>query len=162
MKKWMLAAALVFCMLLAVAQVDTAAPYKRFPTVPPISLLQADSTLLTKAQLKKGPVLVMFFSPTCDHCQHQIADMLKRKEVLKGVQWVLATYQPFEEMVAFIQSYDLKKYDNIKVGRDEKFVLPSFYQIKSLPYLALYDKKHQLIKTWQGNVPVDTLLQALH
>lgn len=161
MKKWLSTAVPVLFALVTVAQSDTAYPYKRFPTVPPISLLQADSSMLTKDKLKKGPVLLMFFSPSCDHCQHQVTDMLKRMEAFKHIQLVLATYQPFEEMVAFIKNYGLAKYPNIKVGRDEKFVLPPFYHIQSLPYLALYNKKWDLVNTWQGNVPVDTLLKAL-
>jgi len=162
MKKWLLTVVPVLFVLMAVAQTDTVYPYKRFPTVPPFSLLQADSSLLTKAQLKKGPVIVMFFSPSCDHCQHQVSDMLKRMEEFKNTQFVLATYQPFEEMVEFIATYELAKYPNIKVGRDEKFVLPPFYHIQSLPYLAIYNKKGDLVNTWQGNVPVDELLKALH
>lgn len=161
MKQWLLVLAPALFALVTVAQSDTAYPYKRFPTVPPISLLQADSSLLTKAQLKKDPVIIMFFSPSCDHCQHQIKDMLKRIEEFKRTQFVLATYQPFEEMVSFIKEYELPKYPNIKVGRDTKFTLPPFYHIQSLPYLALYNKKGDLVNTWQGNVAVDTLLKAL-
>ena len=161
MKKWLFTLASVLLVLITAAQTDTAYPYKRFPTVPPFSLLQADSSVLTKDKLKKGPVLLMYFSPSCDHCQHQVKDMLKRMDAFKHTQLVLATYQPFEEMVEFIKSYDLAKYPNIKVGRDEKFVLPSFYHIQSLPYLAIYNKKWNLVTTWQGNVAVDTLLKAL-
>jgi thioredoxin-related protein len=161
MKKWLLTLAPVLFVLVTVAQSDTAYPYKRFPTVPPFSLMQADSSVLTKDNLKKGPVLLMFFSPSCDHCQHQVSDMLKRIDDFKHVQWVLATYQPFEEMVEFIKTYDLAKHANIKVGRDTKFVLPPFYHIQSLPYLAVYNKKGALVNTWQGNVPIETLLKAL-
>jgi thioredoxin-related protein len=161
MKKWLLTIVPVLFVLLVVAQSDTAYPYKRFPTVPPISLLQVDSSLLTKDKLKRDPVIIMYFSPSCDHCQHQIGDMLKRIDEFKNTQLVLATYQPFEEMVEFCKTYELAKYSNIKVGRDTKFVLPPFYHIQSLPYLALYNKKGNLVTTWQGNVPVDTLLKAL-
>ncbi|MHC0069021.1 hypothetical protein ACWATR_40190, partial [Nostoc sp. UIC 10890] len=48
-------------------------PYKRFPTVPPFELTKEDGkTKISKSNLKKNqPVVVMFFSPDCDHCQHQ-------------------------------------------------------------------------------------------
>jgi len=46
------------------------------------------------------------------------------------------------------------------LGRDEKFTLPPFYKIKNLPYLALYDKKGNLITTFEGTQKVDTILQA--
>ena len=160
MKKWLLAIVPVLLVLLVDAQSDTAYPYKRFPTVPPFSLLQADSSLITKAQLKKAPVLVMYFSPSCDHCQRQVREMLTRIDDFKHVQFVLATYQPFDEMTAFIKEYKLEEHSNIKVGRDTKFFLPTFFHIQSLPFLALYDKKGNLVTTYQGNVGVDTLLKA--
>jgi len=160
MKKWLLAIIPVLFALFVEAQQDTAYPYKRFPTVPPISLLQADSSLLTKDKLKKAPVLLMYFSPSCDHCQHQVSEMLARMDDFKQVQFVLATYQPFEEMTAFIKEYKLEEHNNIKVGRDTKFTLPPFFHIQSLPFLALYDKKGSLITTFQGNVRIDTLLKA--
>lgn len=161
MKKWIFTAITAFITLATVAQADTTYPFKRFPTVPPFRLLQADSTTLTKDQLKKGPVLLMFFSPGCDHCQHQMQDMMKKIDEFKHTQLVLATYEKFEDMVEFISYFELSKYPNIKVGRDEKFFLPPFFHIQSLPFLALYDKKGDLVKTWQGNVPADTLIKAL-
>lgn len=161
MKKWILTVITAFIALVTVAQTDTTYPFKRFPTVPPFRLLQADSTTLTKDQLKKGPVLLMFFSPGCDHCQHQMRDMMKKIDEFKHTQLVLATYEKFEDMVEFISYFELSKHPNIKVGRDEKFFLPPFFHIQSLPFLALYDKKGDLVNTWQGNVPVDTLLKAL-
>jgi thioredoxin-related protein len=160
MKKRFLLSVLVLLVLFAEAQVDTSVPYKRFPTVPPFSLLQADSSMLTKDKLKKAPVLIMFFSPTCEHCQHQVKDMMKRIDEFKNIQWILATYQQFDEMVGFIKEYKLNKHSNIKVGRDSKYILPPFYQMQNLPYLALYDKKGDLITTYQGNVAVDTLLKS--
>ena len=159
MKRSVLLSILVLLVLSIKAQTDTSVPYKRFPTVPPFSLLQADSSVLTKDKLKKGPVILMFFSPSCDHCQHQVKDMLKRIDEFKHIQLVLATYQPFEEMVAFISEYKLDKHPNIKVGRDSKYVLPPFYHMQNLPYLALYDKKGSLVTTYQGNVSIDTLLK---
>lgn len=161
MKKWFLSVAALFLVLMAVAQNDTSYPYKKFPTVPPFTLLQADSTKFTKDQLKKGPVLLMFFSPGCDHCQHQMEDIMKKIEEFKHTQLVLATYEKFEDMLEFIKYFELAKHDNIKIGRDEKFFLPPFYHMQSLPYLAAYNKKGDLVDTWQGNVPVDTLVKAL-
>jgi thioredoxin-related protein len=161
MKKRFLSAVLVLFVLFVEAQTDTSLPYKRFPTVPPFSLIQADSSVLTKDRLKKEPVILMFFSPSCDHCQHQVKEMTRRMDDFKHIQLVLATYQPFEEMVTFIKEYKLEQYHNIKVGRDAKYILPPFYHMQSLPYLALYDKKGSLLTTYQGNVSVDTLLKAI-
>lgn len=155
---------LVFSILFSSAfaqQAPQAPPYKRFPTVPPLDLLQADSTTLTKADLKKQPTLIMYFSPSCDHCINQINDMAKQWKRFSSYQLILATYQPMEELVEFIDKYKMKEQRNIKLGRDTKFMLPGFYVIKSLPYFAVYDKKGNLVDTFEGNVKVEKLLAAL-
>jgi cytochrome oxidase Cu insertion factor (SCO1/SenC/PrrC family) len=143
------------------AQKDTSAPYLRFPTIPPVDLLQLNNTHLTKKELINGQkTLILFFSPSCEHCQHQIRDMLEGMDKLKQIQIVMATYQPQNELEEFYQKYGLATYTNIKIGRDSKFMLPPFYRMKNLPYLALYDEKGGLITTFEGNVSVEKLSQS--
>lgn len=161
MKKRLLFIALAFIVQQVTAQVDTPA-YKRFPTVPPITILQVDSTTLTKENLKHQPTIIMYFSPDCDHCKHQWEDMQKQMNKLKKYQIVMITHQPFEMMVDFYKKQQITRYSNIKMGQDTKFMLPPFYRIQSLPYLALYDKHGNLITTFEGNVKVDKLLAAFH
>ena len=140
------------------------APYKKFPTVPPFHLLKIDSaTYLTKDDLKKHrQTMVMFFSPDCDHCKHQTESILSNFKKFKDIEIVMATYQPFSEMKEFNTHYRLFEHPNIKIGRDEKFFLAPFYKIRNLPYLALYDKKGNLITTFEGTTKVDTLLKAFN
>jgi thiol-disulfide isomerase/thioredoxin len=116
---------------------------------------------ITKADLKKNlPVMLMFFSPDCDHCQHQMQDLLKEMESFKKIQIVMATYQPFEMMKDFYKKYGLATYSNILIGRDTKYFLPPYYRMFNLPYLALYDKKGNLIRTFEGNQKVPVILKA--
>jgi thioredoxin-related protein len=147
---------------MATAQAPDTPAYKKNPTVPSIDLLQVDSSVLNIGQLKQQPMLIMFFSPTCDHCQHQWADMVKNKEQLKDIQIIMATYQPFEEMEEFYKKEQIASYPNIKVGRDTKFALVPFYRMRSLPYQALYDRNGKLITTFEGNVKVEKMLEAFN
>lgn len=163
MKRWVLFLSSVLLLQWAVAQnMQKPEPaFKRFPTVPPIQLQQLDSSMLTKDKLKKQPLILMFFSPTCDHCQHQIEEMVKSMDKLGQYQIVLASYSPVEEMAEFYKAHKLSDYSNIKMGRDIKYLLPPFFDIRNLPYLALYNKKGDLITTFEGNVKVAKLLDAL-
>lgn len=144
------------------AQESQEPTYKRFPTLPPFSLLGIDSsTVITRDDLPKHrKTLIMYFSPDCDHCQHQTEDLLKKMEQLKKINIVMATYQPFEDMVAFYKRYNIGSYPNIKIGRDTKYFFAPFYQLRNLPYLALYDAKWNLITTFEGNASVDKLMKA--
>lgn len=139
---------------------NTVPPYKRNPTLPPLELTLPNKQLLTSADLKKEPVLIMYFSPTCDHCIRQMKEMQKKLADFRKIQVVMATYQPMEELEAFIREYGLAAQPNFITGRDTKFLLPSFYKIQSMPYFALYNKKGALITTFEGNTPVEKLLKA--
>jgi thioredoxin-related protein len=138
------------------------APYLANPTIPPFHLLAPDSaTYLTKDDLKKNQrTIIMFFSPDCEHCKHQTEALLDSLSQLGNPQIVMATYQPFGEMKDFIAHYRLFEHPNFKVGRDEKFFLAPFYRIRTFPFLALYDKKGNLITTFEGTRPIATLKKA--
>lgn len=129
-------------------------------TLPPLQLTLLNEQVLTNAELKKQPTLIMYFSPTCDHCIHQMKDMQKQLHEFRHIQVVMATYQPLAELQAFVKEYALDRQPNFITGRDSKFLLPPFYKIQTLPYFALYNKKGQLITTFQSNVAVDKLLSA--
>ncbi len=155
-----LVAVLLTCFIVN-AQEDTSAAFRRFPSVPPIILLKSDSGLITKDRLKRNrPVMIMYFSPDCHHCQHQMDQMIRRMKDFQKIQIILATYQPMEQLKSFEDKYQLAQHQNIQAGRDTKFFLVPFYKIRNLPYLALYNKKGNLITTYEGNVNVDTLIQA--
>ena len=143
---------------------DSQAPYLRYPTIPPFHLLRLDSaTYLTKEDIKKHhKTMVMFFSPDCDHCKHQTESILAAGKEFKDIEIVMATYQPFDELKEFNTHYRLFEHPNFKLGRDEKFFLAPFYKIRNLPYLALYDKKGDLITTFEGTQKVETLLNAFN
>ena len=143
---------------------NNSAPYMRYPTIPPFHLLKLDSTsYLTKDDLPKNrKTIVMYFSPTCEHCKHQTEAILADSKDFKDIEIVMATYMPFDEMKQFDEHYKIYEHPNIKIGRDEKFVLPPFYRIRNLPYLALYDKRGNLITTFEGTQKTDTLLNAFN
>lgn len=140
------------------------APFRRFPTVPPLNLLKVDSaSYLTNKDLKKGRLtMIMYFSPECEHCKHQTEDLLASMDQFKNIEIVMATVQPFAQMKDFYNYYRIAEHPNIKMGRDEKAVLPGFYRIRSLPYIALYDKKGNFITSFEGNQKTSTLLTAFN
>ena len=165
MKKLMALFALCLSTTLALAQ-DTAArqpgtppmeaPFKRFPSVPPFQILLPDSSgIYAKANLpSKKAVLFMIFSPECSHCQHETEELVKYKDKLEDVQVVMVTLPTYRlELVReFITKYGLNELPNVVVGRDHTWFFPSFFDIGNLPYLAMYNKKGDLIHHFEGNM----------
>jgi thioredoxin-related protein len=137
-------------------------PYLKNPGIPPFHLLEVDSVhILTKEDIKKNKrVLLIFFSPECEHCKHQMRDILADFSKFKDIEIVMATFQPFEQMQTFYNYYRIADHPNILMGRDEKYMLPPYYRMQSLPFLALYDKKGNFITHFEGNQKVDTIMNA--
>lgn len=141
---------------------DTTPPYKRFPTVPAFRLLETDSvTIITKDNLKKNkPVLIVLFNPECDHCKHETEEIIKHMDDLKKVQIIMATMAQYAPMKDFYVKYKLDEYKNIKVGQDFQYMLPSFYRVHSLPYLAMYNEKGDLLTTFEGTMKIEDLISV--
>jgi len=163
-KRSLLSAIFILIGVIVYSQQDSIllAPYKRFPTVPPFKLLKIDSTsYFTKSDLKKNkPVLIILFNPDCDHCKHEIEEIIKDMDELKDIQIVMTTMMPFDLMKSFYEKYGLDKFDNVTVGRDFQYLLPTFYQIRFMPYLAMYDKKGNLLTTFEGTMKIDDLVNV--
>ncbi|HUP12450.1 MAG TPA: hypothetical protein VM187_09570, partial [Niastella sp.] len=116
MKKLLLYALLMGCMVKGLAQADSVpAGAERYPMIPPFTLLKVDSTNLTREQLRKNRnTMIMYFSPDCDHCKHQTDSMFAHFNDFREVEILMATYQPFDEMKKFYRAYEMGKYANIK------------------------------------------------
>lgn len=155
LSSFLLAGIISFCQ----SEADSTAPYKRFPNVPPFQLLKVDSsTYFTKSNLKKNePVLIILFNPDCEHCKHETEEIIKNIDQFKDIQIVMATMMPFDAMKSFYEKYDLKRFDNITVGQDIKYTLPVFYNIRFMPYLAMYNKKGNLLTTFEGSMKIEDL-----
>lgn len=154
----------LYCCVSAVSaqQQDTTLPaYKRYPTVPGLQLFLADSTKYTNENLpSKKQLLLMLFSPDCDHCQHEAEQIVANREALKDTHIIMTSSYPLARIREFGERYHLTEMNNVVLTKDPYYVLLSFYAVKSLPYLALYDKNRKLIRTYQGSVGIEQLLQS--
>lgn len=145
---------------------QTLPPYQRYKTVPGVKLiLPKDSTgWELKAHLAKDkPLLVILFSPECDHCKHETEELVKNIDKFKNVQIVMAAMPVFPLWVIddFITHYGLNKYSNITVGKDYAYILPTYYDIRNLPFHAFYNKNKNLIAGFEGSMSIDKIIQTL-
>ena len=145
------------------SQTDTIpAPYKKFPFFPPVNLILPGNTTFTKADLpKKKPVMMMIFSPMCEHCKQETEEMIKNIDKFKNSMIVMATMMPYDSMMSFRDKFKLADYDNIIVGQDAQFFLPVYYMITNLPFLAFYDKRGKLISVFEGSMPIEKAAEEL-
>src|ERR1700722_15376073 len=88
--------------------------------IPPYKILNTDSVYTTPADLKKNaPVIIIYFSPDCSHCQHLMYELKPKMNNLKHVQVVMVTFVlQLKAIQVFYRDFDLKKYPNFIVGTE--------------------------------------------
>lgn len=147
MKKIYSLVVVLFCALSSQAQiVMPEAPYKKDPNIPAFSIQQADSSWFSATQLPKYDyTTIVYFSPTCGHCQIAAQDLVAHMDSLKNVFFVFVSYNPIPEIKEFGEHYKLNVFPNVRMGRDPKYFVPSFYRVEATPFVAVYDKNRKLI-----------------
>jgi thioredoxin-related protein len=130
--------------------------------IAPFQIRLTNGQQFTSSQLAAGPVVLVYFSPDCDHCQDFTKDMLKNYSVIANKQVVMVTFQAMDMLKPFVTQYRLGTYPNIKVGTEgTSYLVQRYYQIRSFPYIAIYDKKGNLVKTYEGEQPHDEIFKTI-
>ncbi len=143
---------------------DSVPLYKKFPFIPSFKLMKVDSStfyMKDVAGAKKQPTVVIVFSPSCSHCQHQAEEITSHMKDFENTTFLFVTGYPLTEIQQYINSYGLDKFPNIYIGQDYGRNLASFYKIKSIPGIFVYNKKGNLVQEYDTNVKAETLAAAL-
>jgi thiol-disulfide isomerase/thioredoxin len=140
---------------------DTTAPYFKTNGYPDIKLLLTDSsTIYTKANLPKNKtVVILFFSPDCEHCQHTAKEITKKMDSISNLLmvWNGPSYLPLADDKKFYNRYHFNKYKNIILGKEMSYYLPLFYRIEITPYTAVY-KNGKLFTEFRNGLEVSDLI----
>ncbi|UAY50895.1 TlpA family protein disulfide reductase [Ferruginibacter albus] len=142
---------------------DSLPTYKRFPEIPVFKLTKVpDSTEFSKADIKKNKdVIMIMFSPDCEHCQRETDSILAHFDAFKNVQIVMASPLDYVHIKNFYQKFHLADYPNITIGKDNVWALGTFYNVRNFPTIAVYDKHGQFVQIFEGSIPVQKVIAAL-
>lgn len=142
---------------------DTTAPYLKKKTIPDFSILDChrskDSVWVSNSTLPKNkPVVFIYFSPECSHCELETEEIKKHMDSLKNATFVFVSYHPIEKIKAFYDKYDLGKYSNVLMGRDLKYFIPSFFRVEFTPFVAVYTPQGNFLKAYKQGANMTELI----
>lgn len=143
---------------------DTIPPYQKDSLhIPNFTVLKIDSAYANDRMIPKDkPVIIIYFSPECGHCQITADEFSKRMADMKDFYFVWVSYYPLPEIREFAKKFNLQQFNNIIIGRDENYTIPSYFRVKFTPFMAVYNKDHHLIQTYGQGTEADTLIKLLH
>ena len=142
---------------------DTIPPYQKDSLhIPAFTVLQTDSTFINDKKIPKDkPVVIVYFSPECGHCQITAKEFGEKMQAMRNIFFVWVSYYPLPEIKEFAKKFNLQQFTNIIIGRDENYTIPSYYRVKFTPFMAVYNKDHHLVQTYQQGTEADTLINLL-
>jgi thiol-disulfide isomerase/thioredoxin len=145
-------AAIVFSSKIGVAQ-----------SLPSFTMKLTNGKLFSAKDLShEKPVIIIYFSPDCEHCQTLMNVFFKKIRDFNKAQIVMVTFKPVDEVVDFEKSYQTNKYPNIKVGIEiPVFFFRNYYKLENTPFTALYGKHGKFIISYKKETPVDDLIKHL-
>ena len=146
----------------AIAQYDTTPPYLKDKQLPNFKVVSLDSVVFTQAILIGGKnTIIMLFNPECEHCQKQLLLMLTIPELTQNTNIILSSTETLQKIKTFSDKFHLEKYPLIHIGKDYKYFFGGYFQPKTIPVLAFYNKQNQLVYFNQGTVKKNEIVEAL-
>lgn len=134
--------------------------YKRIGApMPVIRAIMEDKTVLTNNDLKgEGNVLLMLFNPTCEHCMDMTTLVQKNMFLFKKTKIMLlsgANMMPY--LSYFKNTVHTEEFPSIKIAVDSAKTIDVLFNYITLPQINFYGPDHKLLKTFNGDVPIDSL-----
>ncbi len=127
--------------------------------IPDYRILDADSVYRTPANLKKNqPVMIVYFSPDCSHCQHLMNEIKGQMKDFSKIQIVMVSAVDYRMIKGFYKDFGIAAYPNITVGTEgNSYKVLQYYNVKTTPYIAIYNHKHKLLKAYEKAPKIEDL-----
>jgi len=127
--------------------------------LPRIRAVTEERTEIVNNDLKgNGNLLLMLFNPTCEHCIDMTDLMQRNISLFKDTKVLLmasANMMPY--LSYFKNTVKASDFPSFKVAIDSSKAIDVLYNYVTLPQINIYNSEHKLIKTFNGDLPIDSL-----
>ncbi|MCW3121972.1 MAG: hypothetical protein JWQ38_1464 [Flavipsychrobacter sp.] len=119
--------------------------------------------VMTNKDLDNGANLfVMMFNPTCSHCEEETVLIEKNISLFKRSKVALIANKRMQPYLPdFIRTLHITDYPPIYVGVDSMTFIGDVFLYSALPQINIYDGHRKLLKTYTGEVAIDSLKQYI-
>lgn len=153
-------------LLLAQNQVttDNATRYRAVGSdLPDLRVVDGKMHEYTDASFKDNHhFFLVLFNPTCGHCIKMTKLIGEHAELFKNNHVLfLAGPQMMPYFPDFYKETEVFKHPEFVVAVDSAQAIEKIYGYNTLPQINIYDKNRKLVKTYNGDVALDSLKQYL-
>ena len=137
--------------------------FRTLQEFPAFKLKGTDGQVFTSTAVlqKNKPAVIVYLSPTCNHCQTQVQDITGNIKTFKDVRFLFVTSYSEQDTRPFLAEYAIEKFPNIRFGYDTSHAMKRFYEMSGYPGIFIYDKSAKFKKSYDMNVRPQTLYAAI-
>lgn len=153
---------IVFCFLIFVGCKEKPKAEATFPEVNDLPVLTVSNTDGSEVFLRglTGKVILIFFNPDCDHCQHEAQAISENKRAFEGYQMYFISGDSIQNVAKFQNDYNLKE-PNMHLGRaDFMNVYNAMGPLNQVPAMFIYNDRKK-IKEFLGQTPIEEIKKFL-
>ena len=133
----------------------------RIAQLPPAGFTTLLDTPFNLTDLKKShPLIIIYFSPGCDHCQHSAEELYRYRKDLKQSTIIMIADEAKNEVKAFASRYQIDQMENIILLLDKDDQAQKVLGLNKVPSYLLYDKEQRLIKKFVGEATMDLIIKT--
>jgi hypothetical protein len=139
-------------------------PQGRLLRLPEFSfpLLNADGKNCSPAMLHKGPVVVVYFGPACEHCRKLAKELATQQAPLSSINWVFVTRAPVVEARAYVEELELNGHSSVYFCHDEHARFYHFFGEMYIPSVYVFDSDRKYLQSLHQNTTVEDILSVLN
>ena len=117
------------------------------------------TNVITDKDLDNGAnLMVMMFNPNCGHCEDQTDRIEQDSLLFRKTRLILMANSSMKEYIPnFVRAHRVKAFPFIYLGMDYNGFTKQTFLYTALPQINIYDADRKLIKTFTGEVLMDSI-----
>jgi len=133
---------------------------ERIQTLPSFSLGTLEGDIFNSDDLKRGPLLIVYFHPECEYCKYEISSLISNDIQSRGIKVLFVSNANPESIQRFMEPFDINS-KNFHILSDTSVVFTEMFGIHVVPVNILYDENLKLVKYFKGEVKTEAILNYL-
>ncbi len=131
--------------------------------IPVFKIMQTNGAYFQNKDLPRDkPVVLIYFSPNCDHCIVLMDQLFPKINEFKKATILFVTFVNPQELLPFEKKYNTSSQPNIFVGSEGlAYTLKNFYRLEKTPFTAVYNKQGKLLASYKKDTPVKEVITML-
>jgi peroxiredoxin len=135
----------------------------KVPSLPDVNFLTLhnDSVSLLNLSANK-PAVIIYFSPDCEHCQHEASEIQKNINAFSNAIVMMITPFSATDARQFANNYNLNNLYNVYFLLDRSDHFYQTFGTQEFPSILIYNRQHKLVKIFIGETKIKNIINQLN